>query len=121
MALDAKVKVKVKVVRGQLEAQVSKCSTSERIIGDKDSEIQRLMNELSSSQQSLALSHEVRQQLEERLPALATDNQESAKLLPLVRNLGDMLVLSRVRIKVLFLHHQAMTQFKVRSWKLFRH
>ena len=78
----------VLLVRGQLEAQVSKCSTSERIIGDKDSEIQRLMNELSSSQQSLALSHEVRQQLEERLPALATDNQESAKLLPLVRNLG---------------------------------
>lgn len=56
----------VLLVRGQLEAQVNKCSTSERIIGHKDSEIQRLMNELGSSQQSLALSHEVRQQLEER-------------------------------------------------------
>ena len=59
----------VLLVRGQLEAQVTKCVTGERIIGHKDSEIQRLMNEVSSLKQSLDLSQNVRTQLQARLAA----------------------------------------------------
>ena len=59
----------VLLVRGQLEAQVTKCATGERIIGHKDSEIQRLMNEVSSLKQSLDLSQDVRTQLQARLAA----------------------------------------------------
>ena len=59
----------VLLVRGQLEAQVTKCATGERIIGHKDSEIQRLMNEVSSLKQSLNLSQDVRTQLQARLAA----------------------------------------------------
>ena len=56
--------------RSQLEAQVNKCLTRERIIGHKDSEIQRLMNEVSSLKQSLELSQDVRAQPQARLAPL---------------------------------------------------
>ena len=48
---------------------MTKCTTGERIIGHKDSEIQRLMNEVSSLKQSLELSQDVRAQLQARLAA----------------------------------------------------
>ena len=112
----------VLLVRGQLEAQVNKCSTSERIIGHKDREIQRLMNEVSSSQQSLALSHEVRQQLEERLAALsATDNQEKRQVVATrPQSGGYACVQSGENQSVVPTSSSRMTQCKVRFWKLFR-
>lgn len=46
------------------------------MLGHKHSEIQRLMNELGSAQQSLALSHEVREQQEARLAAASASSSQ---------------------------------------------